>query len=449
MKNTYMNHDVFISYSSLDKEAAQAICHVLEQNEIRCWMAPRDIPPGSEYGDLIDEAIKKASVVVVLFSETAATSLWVKGELNIAFEEQKVIIPFRLDKTPLQGQNRVILNQKHWIDAYPDYKTKFNDLVIAVASSVGKNVQIEQKTITISKKIKQNKKSVAITICLIVVAILAILLYPIIVEQLHVYTYDKQGLHVSVKGLSIDQEEALTAILDDMVLVDGGTFVMGNTEEMMDYLTDQDSLSRNPHEVELDNYYICKYEVTQSQWRAFMPKETDGKCIVNGEDKGNTAMDMLSWEDAKTFADTLSVITGLQFALPTEAQWEFAARGGNKTHRYVFSGHAWDATEVGWTSFEKLTSAHEVGGKRYNELGLYDMTGNVFEWCIDYYEPYSSERQINPQGPSKGLNRVLRGGDFRISNDFGMKVSTRYFDSPFVNRRGAGLRLVINIEDQD
>ena len=136
-----MNHDVFISYSSLDKEAAQAICHTLEQNEIRCWMAPRDIPPGSEYGDLIDEAIKRASVVVVLFSETAATSLWVKGELNIAFEEQKVIIPFRLDKTPLQGQNRVILNQKHWIDAYPDYKTKFNDLVCAVAQSIGRHIE--------------------------------------------------------------------------------------------------------------------------------------------------------------------------------------------------------------------------------------------------------------------------------------------------------------------
>ena len=439
-----MDHDVFISYSSQDMEAAQAICHVLEQNEIRCWMAPRNIPPGSDYGDVIDEAIKACKTVVVLFSETASTSQYVKSEINIAFEEQKTIIPFRLDQTPLKGQNRLILNKTHWIDAYPDYKIKFNDLVIAVASSVGKNVQIEQKTITISKKIKQNKKSVAITICLIVVAIFVILLYPIIVEQLHVYTYDKQGLHVSVKGLSIDQEEALTAILDDMVLVDGGTFVMGNTPEMVDYLTEQDSLSVNSHEVELDNFYICKYEVTQKQWRAFLP--TEGRCINDGD---NTAMDMLSWEDAKSFADTLSVITGLHFSLPTEAQWEFAARGGNKTLRYVFSGHAWDATEVGWTSFEGLTSAHEVGGKRYNELGIYDMTGNVFEWCSDYYEQYPSEKQVNPQGPSKGYNHVLRGGDFRIDNLNDMKVSTRYFDAPFVNRKGTGLRLVINIENQN
>lgn len=438
-----MNHDVFISYSSQNMEAAQAICHVLEQNEIRCWMAPRDIPPGSDYGDVIVDAIKASRAVVVLFSETAATSQYVKSEINVAFEEQKTLIPFRLDKTPLKGQNLLILNKTHWIDAYPDYKTKFNDLVRAVASSIGKDILIEPGPVpkpTPFDKFKRYKKNILIATVTIVVLVLIVLFYPIVAQQLHFYTYDKQGLHVSVKGLSIDQEDALTTILDDMVLIDGGTFMMGNTEETLDNLTEQDSLSANPHEVELDNYYICKYEVTQKQWSAFLP--TEGKCIT---DNDRAAMDMLSWEDAKTFADTLSTITGLLISLPTEAQWEFAARGGNKTHHYIFSGHAWDATEVGWTSFEELKSAHEVGGKRYNELGLYDMTGNVFEWCSDYFELYTRERAINPQGPSKGLNRVLRGGDFRINNFYDMKVSTRYFDAPFVNRKGAGLRLVINI----
>ena len=104
-----MSQDVFISYSSYNKEAAQAICHVLEQGGIRCWMAPRDIPYGSQYGDVIDDAIKNCKVVVVVFSETAANSQWVNGELNVAFEEQKTIIPFRIDKTPLTGQTRVML----------------------------------------------------------------------------------------------------------------------------------------------------------------------------------------------------------------------------------------------------------------------------------------------------------------------------------------------------
>lgn len=435
------NHDVFISYSSRDMEAAQAICHVLEQNEIRCWMAPRNIPPGSDYGDVIDEAIKSCKAVVILYSEKAASSPWVTGELNVAFEEQKTIIPFRLDKTPLKGQTRVMLNQRHWIDAYPDYKTKFNDLVKAVALAVGKDVQLDPTPVKPSEHLKKYKKPIIFGIIAAIVLGLIIVLYPFVARKIHSYVYDKQGLHVKTKGLTSLQEDALTSILDNMVLVDGGTFVMGNTPEMEDYLTEQDSLSVNPHEVELDNFYICKYEVTQKQWRAFL--STYGRCIKDGDE---TAMDMLSWEDAKAFADTLSAITGLLFTLPTEAQWEFAARGGNKTHRYVFSGHAWDATEVGWTSFEELISAHDVGGKRYNELGLYDMTGNVFEWCYDFYEPYSSERQVNPHGPSKGLNHVLRGGDFRIDNLNDLKVSTRYYDAPFVNRKGAGLRLVINIK---
>ena len=132
-----MEHDVFISYSSQNSVAAQAVCHCLEQHRIRCWIAPRDLLGGTEYGDLIDEVIKNAKVVVILYSKTAASSQWVKAELNIAFEEQKVIIPFRIDQTPFTGQNRIILNHKHWIDAYPDYESKFYELVSAVSNAIG------------------------------------------------------------------------------------------------------------------------------------------------------------------------------------------------------------------------------------------------------------------------------------------------------------------------
>ena len=436
-----MEHDVFISYSTKNKEAAQAICHVLEQNEIRCWMAPRNIPPGSDYGDVIEDAIKACKSVVVLFSETAAQSQYVKSEINIAFEEQKTIIPFRLDETPLKGQNRLILNKTHWIDAYPDYKTKFSDLVAAVALSLGKELPRNPGPVNIPNTIKRYKRQLIAAIAFALVATASFFIFPTIEKILHNYTYDKQGLHVSKKGFTEKQEESLTSVLDNMVLVEGGTFVMGNTPEMEDYLTEQDSLSCNSHNVELSNFYICKFEVTQKQWKAFLP--IDGRCI---KDDDNAAMDMLSWEDAVAFADTLSHLTGLSFSLPTEAQWEFAARGGNKSKHYVFSGND-DSNEVGWTSFDEIKSAHEVGGKRYNELGLYDMTGNVSEWCLDYYcEEYSLEDAIDPTGPSKGMNRVLRGGDFRIDNVYDMKVCTRYFDSPFVNRKGAGLRLVINIK---
>ena len=435
-----MNHDVFISYSSQDKEAAQAICHILEQNEIRCWMAPRDIPAGAEYGDLIDEAIKSATIVVVLFSETAATSLWVKGELNIAFEEQKVIIPFRLDKTPLKGQNRVILNQKHWIDAYPDYKTKFNDLVNAVAQSIGKNNI--KKAVKNTGKVKTDfKKYIFGGIITLIIVVAITMLYPILKSFVHVYSYNENGIHVNIKGISISQEEALTSMLDNMILVEGGDFMMGNYYKDDDYLTEQDSLSKNPHNVSLGNFYISKYELTQKEWEAFFSLE--GKCINYG---ANKAMDMLSWEDAKSFCDTLSSITGLDVSLPTEAQWEYAARGGKNSKGYIYSGHLYDVREVAWTSFDDLTSAHEIGGKRCNELGLYDMTGNVGEWCLDYFSGYTTASVVNPQGPNTGVHKVIRGGDFRIQNVLDLKTTTRYYASPFVNRKGTGLRLVINIK---
>lgn len=440
-----MNHDVFISYSSQDKVAAQAICHALEQNGIRCWIAPRDIPPGAEYGDLIDDAIKESTVVVILFSETAAASSWVKGELNVAFEEQKVIIPFRLDETPLKGQHRVILNQKHWIDAYPDYETKFSDLINAVSNAIGKedrkpietNIQAPSKDK--QQKTKWKNWGFYIVPILVVVAGLIFGQISFTSEKLE---YNREGLHLTMEDVTDIKKSALISILDNMVFVEGGQFMMGNNYEFCDYLTEQDSLSINPHWVKLDNFYIGKYELTQKEWKAFMSLE--GRCIIENED--NKAMDMLSWEDAMAFADTLTQITGLSFSLPTEAQWEYAAKGGKESRGYLFSGHEENPCEVGWTSADNLSAAHDVGGKRYNELGLYDMTGNVSEWCLDNFDYYESTSAINPQGPSIGKNKIHRGGDFRTVNLYDLKVTTRHHASPFVNRRGTGLRLVINIK---
>lgn len=141
-----MNHDVFISYSSKDKTTALAICHVLEEHRIRCWMAPRDIPPGADYGDVIDEAIVGCRLFVLVFSGPAALSQWVKGELNLAFTERKIIIPYRIDETPLKGAMRLILNQTHWIEAYPDAEARFGELVEAAERFLGRPVSTELKT---------------------------------------------------------------------------------------------------------------------------------------------------------------------------------------------------------------------------------------------------------------------------------------------------------------
>lgn len=161
-----MNHDIFISYSSKQKSIADGVCHYLEENGFKCWMAPRDIPVGSEYGDLIEEAIKTSKVVVLVFSQAASISKWVKGEINVAFTEDKPILPFRIDETEIKGGFRVMLNQMHWIDAFPHYADRLPDLLSSVCGFLGRqpqkvsddNVRFEREA---GRKVKKDDQSMS------------------------------------------------------------------------------------------------------------------------------------------------------------------------------------------------------------------------------------------------------------------------------------------------
>jgi len=436
-----MAHDVFISYSSQQNKAAEAICHLLEQNDIRCWMAPRNIPGGAQYGDVIDEAIKTSKIVIVLFSKSASKSPWVAGELNVAFEEQKVIIPFRLDNTPLKGQNRVMLNQKHWIDAYPDYQTKFQDLVDAIKQSLG--MQVNEGVIIPQNRVLSKRNWIIIFLS-IVFGVLSAFLIPYLIRTITPFRYEKNGLNISVKNLSGAQKSSISSILDEMVHVEGGEFIMGNNPLYSDFITDQDSLSSISHKVSLSNFYISKYEVTQEQWQVFFA--LDDCCSVFDPYK---PVDRISWDDAKRFADLLSSLTGLPFSLPTEAQWEYSARGGKQSRNYMYAGSN-ECDDVAWTCDNNLTSPQEVGNgrsKRANELNICDMTGNVSEWCLDYYAPYNPEADKDPVGPNTGTYRICRGGDYTVGNVFDCKTTTRFYFAPFNKRAATGIRLVINKQD--
>lgn len=138
-----MNHDVFISYSSKNSKTAQAICHLFEENGVRCWMAPRDIPMGSKYAAVISQAIKGCKAVVLVFSEQSAISPWVESEINIAFSNHKPIFPYKIDKAVLANYDAfyLMLNNRHWIDSYPDFRSRFDELVQTVGKYVGVDVQ--------------------------------------------------------------------------------------------------------------------------------------------------------------------------------------------------------------------------------------------------------------------------------------------------------------------
>ncbi len=162
-----MNHDVFISYSSKNSATAQAICHELEDNHIKCWMAPRDIPVGAKYASVIAQAIKSSKAVVLVFSEQSAISPWVESEINIAFSNRKPIVPYKIDAVALESYDEfyLMLNNRHWIESYPDFKTRFAELIEVVARLVGvelapKNKDVAPKNVA-PKKPKATLKTTA------------------------------------------------------------------------------------------------------------------------------------------------------------------------------------------------------------------------------------------------------------------------------------------------
>lgn len=193
-----------------------------------------------------------------------------------------------------------------------------------------------------------------------------------------------------------------------MVAVKGGTFTMGATSEQTGAASDESPT----HLVTLSDYYIGETEVTQELWQAVM-----GSNPSNFTGNLQRPVEMVSWNDCQTFITKLNALTGETFSLPTEAEWEYAARGGNKAQGYLYSGSN-TIGDVAWYTSNSSSTTHPVKTKQSNELGIYDMSGNVLEWCADWYGSYSSSAQTDPVGPSSGSHRVLRGGSWRNNATF-------------------------------
>lgn len=217
------------------------------------------------------------------------------------------------------------------------------------------------------------------------------------------------------------------AIEPEMVFVQGGTFTMGCMDGRDSDCGDEE---KPAHSVTLSDYYIGKYEVTIEEYDAFCKATKREKPSDEGWGRGKRPVIDVIWEDASAYCQWLSKKTGKNYRLPTEAEWEYAARGGANSKRYKYSGSD-DINKVAVTQTNQTNNKTEpVGSKAPNELGLYDMTGNVCEYCSEWYgEKYyaESDNSNNPTGPTKGMYRVVRGGSWVFSDD-GCRVSSRYFD---------------------
>ena len=238
--------------------------------------------------------------------------------------------------------------------------------------------------------------------------------------------------HSSNTSSTVSLSAELNKLINNMVYVSGGTFTMGGTSEQG---SDAESIEKPTHSVTLSSYYICKYEVTQALWRAVMGSNPS---YSKGD---NLPVERVSWNDCQTFINRLNSYTGRNFRLPTEAEWEFAARGGNYSRHYKYSGSN-NLDDVAWHG-DSSNRTHPVGTKRPNELGLYDMSGNVFEWCSDWYETYSSYSQTNPTGPDSGSYRINRGGAFAYGASR-HRSTDRNYSTPDTYYYFLGLRLVLS-----
>jgi sulfatase modifying factor 1 len=223
----------------------------------------------------------------------------------------------------------------------------------------------------------------------------------------------------------------------ETVLVLGGTFSMGSN----DGITDEKPV----HRVTVSSFSIGKYEVTVSQYRAFCTET--GRQMPGSPSWGwrdNHPIVNVSWHDCVAYCNWLGEKYGGDWRLPTEAEWEYAARGGNKSQGYKYAG-SHDLESVAWFEDNSGGQINSIGRKRPNELGLYDMSGNVWEWCRDWYDVgyYNNSPSSNPRGPSTGSRRVLRGGSWSNSAE-DCRVALRFYNAPGDRIYTDGFRVVLS-----
>ena len=297
---------------------------------------------------------------------------------------------------------------------------------------------------------KATKKKATFVVTIVVVAIVAIwLMIPSnknkVEEELAKITEVSYSNGVSSNKNKVEEELAkiteasyskgiltVNGIKYNMVRVEGCTFRMGATSEQD---CDAYDIEEPVHSVTLSSYYIGKTEVTQALWKAVMGSNPSK---FKGE---NLPVENVSWDDCQVFVRKLNSLTGQNFRLPTEAEWEFACRGGNNSLGYKYSGSD-NIDNVAWFDCNSGRKTHFVATKSPNELGIYDMSGNVWEWCSDWYDKYSSGAQANPKGPESGSDRVCRGGSWG-GIVRGCRSSDRYDADPSGRDDGLGLRLAL------
>ena len=481
MEQADLKRHVFISYSRRDYvnergevkpgNSVSQIMDALEKAHISYWIDKEGIYHGDKFKGVLASAIEAADVFIFVSSESSNKSEWTAKEIDVAVYENKDIIPVRIDDSKYNNSVKLELVGLEFINFQCNPTLALEELV----KSIKKHIKAPEVDI---KKIKDEIKALEKEGCQ---------LYS---QQKRIYdevankkrqigegtmncpvcgeTNDISSLYcprcgwafVPFTSKKLDEKrlnthrrlwsglasgnkapeepteilpEPIKEIIDNMVEVEGGTFIMGATPEQGEEAFNDE---KPPHKVTVSTFHIGRYPVTQEQWKAVMGSNPS---YFQGERHPG---EQVNWMDCQDFVKKLSKITGLKFRLPTEAEWEYAARGGKKGKGHKYSGGDLLA-QIAWYNENSGGTSHEVGQKAPNELGLYDMSGNIWEWVQDWKGDFTNEEQMNPKGPEEGDERICRGGGWNREHDR-CRVSYRGDDLPDLRYRSLGLRVVMD-----
>ena len=485
-----MAYDIFISWANdsggIGKSIAGTCKSFIEEifkDRVKVFVSNVDITHA--WNEELEQALKDSHYLIVILTPQAVDSLWMSYEYGVLRRNpDKVYVygfgdvdkkntPFTINqvlsfsedrltemlvsvlqyKTDIKGRMHLdislnITNQvSDFCNAVDGIASKiekgykrnyelrkgYNDEILQLKSQIavlqqnqGTNAEAQEQIAALTKDLESKEQSIAN------------LEHDISVEQNknNDLTKEVSRLNALLSETKSPSQENLNfnvfGVPFKMILVKGGSFQMG--------ATDGDDDEKPVHTVTLSDYYIAETEVTQGLWKAVMGENPSSKDRGIGD---NYPVNMVSWNDAQDFIKKLNAKTGRNFCLPTEAQWEFAARGGNRSQGYKYSGSD-TIDDVAWYYDNSKSQMHPVKRKKANELGIYDMSGNVLEWCQDWYKKdyYQKNPSTNPQGPSSGSSRVLRGGSW-LNSAGSCRVSFRIIGSPDGRGNYCGVRLAL------
>ena len=477
-----MKYDVFISYSRKDYQDEQrnvipgnvvsVIKETFHQHGITYWMDEEGDLTGKKFAQVIAGKIRESIVFLFVCTRNSVNSEWVDRELSVAVERRKRIIPFVCDDSYKDDRVIMFTASLDRIEFFAYSEKELERLVAAIEKAKKelkqKIQESERQKQAEEKKRKREElrrmadlerelrdtKSQKIQIAekpatrrfhiAYILSILSILTFFGVSQMWNVKERQRlepdQGSKQELKAMrqaEVKEELAVNGVVFNMILVDGGTFQMGSKMGERD--------EKPVHSVTVGDFYIGETEVTQELWKAVMgsnPSKFEGiMCPVE-----NVSWEDICGEDGKgtapyCFLYKLNQLTGMIFRLPTEAEWEFAARGGNKSQNYAYSGSN-ILDDVAWYVDNSDNTTHDVAAQLPNELGIYDMSGNVWEWCQDRYDLkyYSISPANNPAGPSSGSSHVFRGGSVASINKY-CSVANRGNISPTSKSNILGFRL--------